>query len=160
MIEKALPAIAPRMREFARLQLGETSYAKALAAFLESGPSIESDLFKNNGAKLAISPKSGEEKRLVVSSDPTDYARQIIAHLSAYRAHKNAAALKAAEDTARLAFVTFCDDTSPLPRALPWWLPLLTPQGGFPDFSFRGAPLMRAFAALGEMKQTADSTKP
>ena len=98
---------------------------------------------------------------LVASADPADYARQIIAHLSTYRAHKNSAALKAAEDTARLAFVTFCDDASPLPRALPWWLPLQTPQGeNFHTFSFRGAPLMRAFAALGEMKQTVNSSKP
>lgn len=161
LLEQALPETAARMREFARLQLGEPSYAQARADFRESGPSIEEDLFKNKGGQLALSSKSAEHEVLVVSADPAAYAKQIIAHLSVYRAKQNAAALKAAEDTARLAFVTFCDDASPLPRALPWWLPLQTPQGEkFPDFSYRGAPLMRAFAALGEMKKTIPSAKP
>jgi hypothetical protein len=53
---------------------------------------------------------------------------------------------------ARLAYINFCDDACPLPKAYAG-SSLKTTQGApFPDFYFRGAKLMHAFALLGEAK--------
>jgi len=52
----------------------------------------------------------------------------------------------------------FCDDTCPLPKARAGVTAHKTTQGEpFPDFYFRGAKLMRAFAVLGEAQRLAIS---
>ena len=57
--------------------------------------------------------------------------------------------LEAAEQQARLACVRFMDGTCPLPKAYEGQR--RTAEGKpFPDFYFRGARLMHAFACLGE----------
>jgi hypothetical protein len=79
------------------------------------------------------------------------YADEIIRWVKAYRQYGNVAYLEAAQTMARGAYGDFCDDTCPLPKALARGTPLATAAGDpFPDFYFRGAKLMHAFALLGE----------
>jgi hypothetical protein len=60
--------------------------------------------------------------------------------------------LMAADTYARLAHIAFCDDACPLPKAYAGSSPKTTQGEPFPDFYFRGAKLMHAFALLGEAK--------
>jgi hypothetical protein len=81
-----------------------------------------------------------------------DYATQILSLLRLYRENGQDADLRFARVYARLAYARFCDGKSPLPRAFALGAPIKTASGEpFPDFYFRGAKLMRAFAELGEI---------
>ena len=55
-----------------------------------------------------------------------------------------------AEQQARIAYVMFCDDTCPLPKAYAGGPRKTVAGDDFPDFYFRGASLIHAFALLGE----------
>ena len=67
-----------------------------------------------------------------------------------YNETKRPEYLRAATEYARIARELFCDEHSPLPRALRQEVSLRTTRGeAFPDFYFDGARLMRAFALLG-----------
>jgi len=80
---------------------------------------------------------------------PEPHAREIERLLACYKQYGDAAYLRAATEQARLAYVRFMDDASPLPKACE--RPQKTPSGEpFPSFYFRGASLMHAFALLGE----------
>jgi hypothetical protein len=84
---------------------------------------------------------------------PTPHAREILRRLQWHRRYKDPRYLAAAAQQARLAYVRFCDDTCPLPKARAG-APARTVAGDpFPDFTFRGAKLMHAFALLGEAKR-------
>ncbi len=95
------------------------------------------------------------------SDRPNDYADEILAQLAAYRQYGDEAYLKAAETAGRLAVVHFCDGKCPLPKARIGSDRFRTAQGEpFPDFTFRGARLMRAFALLGEARRAGPPAAP
>ena len=108
--------------------------------------------------KAGKSPKKAPQKKpeirirnLAGSRTPRRHAREIIRNVELYRRYGDKAYLKAAETYARLAYVVFCDDKCPLPKARAGSGRYRTTQGKpFPDFYFHGAGLMKAFALLAE----------
>jgi len=93
--------------------------------------------------KAAVADLSGGDT-------PNAHAKEMLRRLAWYRTFGDAAYLRAAERQARLAHARFMDETCPLPKAFD--PPRTTTAAGkpFPDFYFRGARLMHAFARLGE----------
>lgn len=85
------------------------------------------------------------------SREPEPYAKTILANLDLYRQHGDRAFLDLARTYAKAAHGRFCDDRCPLPKARVDSDQARTAQGKrFPDYYFRGARLMKAFALLGE----------
>jgi hypothetical protein len=81
---------------------------------------------------------------------PEKHGREIIRRVEWFRRWRDPAFLIAAERQAETARALFCDDGCPLPKAFAGG-PRKTAAGEpFPDFYFRGAELMHAFALLGE----------
>jgi hypothetical protein len=81
---------------------------------------------------------------------PTDHARAIEAMLEAWEKYGDRTYLDAARGYARRAYAMFCDERSPLPRAIAKGGEMRTTEGEmFGDFYWRGAELMWAFARLG-----------
>ncbi|NQT89553.1 hypothetical protein HQ560_22480, partial [bacterium] len=118
------PAIAAKFETLARLLLGEER------------------------PKQTEKP-AAEVRDLSGADSPEPHAREIVRLLEYHKQYKDDAYLKAAEQQARLAYVRFMDDASPLPKA--YEMPRKTQAGDpFPSFYFRGAGLMHAFALLGE----------
>ena len=77
-------------------------------------------------------------------------AREIVRYVKLYHQYKDKAYLDIARRQGRQAYLRFMDATSPLPKAYSG-RPRKTAEGKeFPDFYFRGAELMGAFALLGE----------
>ena len=140
-------AIARKLAELARLLLGEERYKQAeknMKRYVATGDSG----YLQGGYDLSKRPPA-EAKDLSKANSPTPHAREIIRMLEWHRRTCDAAYLKAAEQQARLAYVRFMDNACPLPKATE--TPRKTVEGKpFPDFYFRGAQLMHAFARLGE----------
>ncbi|MHC4995063.1 MAG: hypothetical protein ACYTGQ_08430 [Planctomycetota bacterium] len=89
-------------------------------------------------------------KDLSAITRPKDHAEAINAMLDAYERFGDEAYLDAARAYARRAYAVFCDDRSPLPRAVAKGVDLRTGAGEpFIDLYWKGAGLMRAFARLG-----------
>ena len=92
------------------------------------------------------------------TSTPGPHADAILRDVALYRECRDAEFLKIADMHARQAVTMFCDDTCPLPKAHAGVTAHKTAQGKpFPDFYFRGAKLMRAFALLAQAQRIAIS---
>ena len=129
----------------------------------DSHPEISARLFKLSelllGKKRAVQIATGESTPEKVKSGVCDlddvqtssrHAQEIIRRLEWYKSSGSVAYLEAAEKQASAAYKMFCDDKSSLPKAFAGDL-RKTPSGElFPDFYFKGARLMHAFALLGE----------
>ena len=127
MVRERFPGVADKLRELAVLVPGNR------------GPDRES-----------------EPKPEVTVADlskvhtPTPHAKEILRRLEWYAEYHDADYLRAAEEQARVAYILFCDAQCPLPKAFSGPA-RITPAGEtFPDFYFKGARLMGAFALLGE----------
>jgi hypothetical protein len=82
------------------------------------------------------------------------HARAIVRVVDAYRQSGDVAYARAAIQQARNAYAMFCDDVCPLPKALAGGGRIRTGDGStFPDFYFRGAALMHAFARVGVIQR-------
>jgi hypothetical protein len=106
--------------------------------------------FKTGGDAVQVpkpQPRVGDLSR---SRTPDGYADEILRNVDYYKRSGDDACLKAADACARLAYVAFCDDACPLPKACAGSRPTMTQGKPFPDFYFGGAKLMHAFALLGE----------
>jgi len=132
---RAVPEIAAKLKQLAILHLGPEGFEKA--AVLEEEVS-------------QIPKPEPRVKDLSQSRMPNDYANEILRNIEYYKRYGDDAYLQAADTCARLAYVAFCDDVCPLPKAYAGSPPKTTQGEPFPDFYFRGAKLMRAFALLGE----------
>lgn len=131
--------LTAKLRELGSLILGEDELARVLRG--GDATARESDAASRPSAKVA---KLGAEDSSV------KHAREIIRRVQWFSAYKDPAYLHAAEQQASIARELFCDGISPLPKAYPE-PPRKTESGeSFPDFYFRGAKLMHAFALLGE----------
>ena len=135
--------IAAKLAELARLHLGQEKFEQTLKDMKVrlAGGDVQ--------AKPGARPKA-EVRDLSRADTPGRHAAEIVRLLQWYKIYEDGAYLKAAEKQGRLACVRFMDDTCPLPKAYAGG-PRKTAEGkAFPDFYFRGAALMRAFAFLGE----------
>jgi hypothetical protein len=145
----AFPALSAKLRKLARLHLKDDEYEDAV---------WELELYKRTGDKDYLqgtkAPKDRPEARvrdLSGNTTPGAFASEIIRNLEYYRQYGDAAYLNVAETHGRTAYAMFCDDACPLPKARAGAGEHATPGGeAFPDFYFRGAMLMKAFALLGE----------
>jgi hypothetical protein len=143
--------IAAKLQELARLHLGEQKLPQAmenLRMYRATGDSAYLQAERDAGEK-----PDAQVADLSKADTPDPHAREIIRRLQWYRMYKDPAYLAAAEQQARLAYVQFLDAACPLPKAYSG-PPRKTVEGKpFPDFYFRGAKLMHAFALLGEAKR-------
>jgi len=151
-LEAANPAVAAKLRRLAALHLGQDGCEEAVraarAARKPGGAARAQGAGPRPEAKVRDLSKPG--------AAPNDHANEILRHVELYRAYGDKAYLDVATTYARLAYVIFCDATCPLPRATASSAPIRTTQGEpFPDFYFRGARLMKAYALLGEATQQA-----
>ena len=149
-IRKADAGLAAKFEELARLHLGEEKLKQALENAETSLATGDRDLLQG-GRDARPTPLAAIED-LSKADTPQPHARAILRRLQWYRTYRDKAYLEAAERQARLAYVRFMDETCPLPKAYAGG-PRKTVAGDpFPDFTFRGAKLMHAFALLGEAK--------
>jgi hypothetical protein len=101
------------------------------------------------GDQEALSQPPAKVEDLSMMDTPAPHGEAIIRLLELCRERGDVAYLNPAEEQARLAYVRFMNDQSPLPKA--YETPRRTADGkSFPDFYFRGAKLIHAFALLGE----------
>jgi len=159
-LRDAAPAIAEKMADLARLLLGkdeaEAIMARAIATRNTNDETATTtarflDALRSLGMTTAPPAHPDPTVADLAKADaPNRHADAILRRLHWYRAFGDAAYLEAAEAQARRAFARFMDETSPLPKA--YDPPKTTTVAGepFPDFTFRGARLMHAFALLGE----------
>jgi len=77
-------------------------------------------------------------------------AREIVRYVKLYRKYKDKAYLDIARKQGRAAYARFMDNVCPLPKAYAGGRKKTAEGKEFPDFYFRGAELMGAFALLGE----------
>ncbi|MHC4247755.1 MAG: hypothetical protein ACYS9X_01375 [Planctomycetota bacterium] len=145
-------ALAAKLRELAQLLLGEEGLARAarnIEMFRATGDRayLQGDIDRTRKPASAVADLSKAET-------PDEHAREIVRRLEWHRAHGDRAYLDAAVRQARLAYVRFMDGKCPLPKA--YEDPRKTVAGEpFPDFYFRGARFMHAFALVGEaMRQS------
>jgi hypothetical protein len=137
--KKAAPEIAAKLKQLAVLHLGREGFEKAAAAL--------------QGKEVQTPKPEPRVKDLSQSRTPDDYANEMLRNIEYYRRYGDEAYLKAADTYARLACIAFCDGACPLPKAYAGASPTTTQGDPFPDFYFRGAKLMHAFALLGEAKR-------
>jgi len=109
--------------------------------------------------KHSAKPKP-EFRDLSKNNTPRAAAREIARCVKLYRRHKDKAYLEIARKQGRVAYVRFMDDTCPLPKAYSGGLRKTAEGKDFPDFYFRGAELMSAFALLGEALKPRPTSNP
>ncbi len=135
-----VPGVSAQLEKLGMLVLGRDEYLKATCATEESGS--DDDGSARPPASIA---------RLPGNESSEEHALEIIKRVEWFIEYNDPAYLRAAERQASIADSLFCDEKSPLPKAFPG-LPRKTVSGEpFPDFYFRGAKLMHAFAMLGEV---------
>ena len=105
------------------------------------------------GGKAGDPKPEPRARDLSRSRTPGPYAAEIIRNVQFYRRYRDEAYLEVAETYARLARAAFCDDACPLPKAFAGASPRTTRGEPFPDFYFRGAKLMHAFALVAEARR-------
>jgi hypothetical protein len=152
---EAAPAVSAKLGTLAKALLGEERLKQAQANVRLYLATRDSGALQ--GAYDTTRKPAPALRDLSDADRPGPHARAILALLFWHRLSRDPAYLKAAEQQARLACVRFMHDACPLPKA--YETPRQTPEGKrFPDFYFRGASLMHAFARLGEElhKQTTD----
>jgi hypothetical protein len=130
VLKDALPEISAKLEKLARLHLGE-----------------------KKEAAVEVKPPKPEAQFLAIKGmQSSRYAQAIRRNVDLYRTYDDTAFLTVARQYADTAAKLFLDDVCPLPKYSS--VPLMTPSGEpFPDFYFRGAELMHAFALLGEAAQ-------
>lgn len=142
VLAEADPALAAKLRRLATCVLGEGQ----VPVPLEKGP-----------AGHAFDPGKKPVASLVDLSKartPDRHAKAILQRVDWFREYGDAAYARMAEKQARMAYVQFCDDVCPLPKAVAGSGRIRTADGNvFPDFYFRGAALMHAFARVGEVRR-------
>jgi hypothetical protein len=140
-------ALAAKFRALARLLLGEAGLAAAIRN-VEMFAATGDRAFLERGVDPMRKPDTGIADLSKVDT-PDGHAREILRRLAWHRARGDKAYLEAAVRQARLAWVRFMDGKCPLPKACD--APQKTVAGEpFPDFYFRGARLMHAFALVAE----------
>ena len=144
---RVAPAISTNLKELGMLLLGDDGFEQVVrdieTSRAEGHSNFQGALSGAGRPSVTVADLSGVDTSV-------KHAREIMRRVAWYRQYRNSAYLRAAEEQARMAFAMFCDDKSPLPRAYAG-APRKTVAGGaFPDFYFRGAKLMHAFALLGE----------
>jgi hypothetical protein len=142
------PALSAKLRDLAKVLLGEQKLADAVrkvGLFRATG-----DRGYLEGAHDGSTKPAATVADLSKAETPVEHAREILRRLRWYRRYNDAAYLHAAEQQARIAYVRFCDETCPLPKACADGPRRSVDGKPFPDFYFRGAKLMHAFALLGE----------
>jgi len=156
-LRRADPALAAKFQELARLHLGEDGLKEALTnVTMYAATGDRDDLQGRRDAREKPLPNVQD---LSKADTPQPHARAILSRLQWHRQYKDEAYLTAAERQARLAYVRFIDEACPLPKAYAG-RPRRTVGGEpFPDFTFRGAKLMHAFALLGEAQRRAAGQK-
>ena len=150
VMRDADPGLAARFEELARLHLGEGKLKQALKnmeMYVATGD--RDDL---QGGRDTRERPPAEVEDLSDADTPQPHAWAILRRLQWHKRYGDEAYLKAAEQQARLAYVRFMDDTCPLPKAYAGGPGKTVAGDPFPDFTFRGAKLMHAFALLGEAK--------
>jgi hypothetical protein len=137
--------ISRKLSTLAALHIPEAQAAKAL---LDAHRRLNgADAFGPPGSKRKPKPQFRD---LSKSNTPSASAREIVRCVKLYRRYKDKAYLDIARRQGAAAYVRFMDDVCPLPKAFSSG-PGKTLEGkDFPDFYFRGAELMGAFALLGE----------
>lgn len=158
-IEKANPQVAAKLRKLAELNLGPEEYRKSVRK-LEMRRQSEAEDHAEPRQSMGPKPRI-RIKDLSRSRTSSEYGAEIVRYVDLYRQYGDKAYLDAAETYGRLAYLAFCDDKSPLPRARPGSGAYTTAEGKpFPDFYFHGGGLMHAFARLGEAKGKDESHRP
>jgi len=171
-LRDAAPAITTKMAELARLLLGEDP-AEAIMGVAERAPKAPGGMATPawpwetldsmaTQQRVTMPPRPPEPRvaDLAKADAPNRHADAILRRLTWYRTFGDAAYLEVAEAQARRAFARFMDGTSRLPKAFD--PPKTTTAAGepFPDFYFRGARLMHAFARVGEAIGQASDEAP
>jgi len=147
-LARAEPALAGKLRELARLHLGEGPVQRLVRA--ERARRAAPDRHPLDAPAGPGPRPAARVADLSGAETPAPHARQIVRLLGLHRTSGQAAYLRAAERQARLAYVRFCDRTCPLPKAHDGPARKTLAGKPFGSFSFRGASLMHAFALLGE----------
>jgi len=156
-IAEALPSVSAKLRRLSEMHLGNQPW-ETTRKNLEWAE-VTGDIGFLQGTRDTRLPTAGRPA-LSASVLSEDYATQILAFLKLYRETGQEANLRFARVYARLAYARFCDEESPLPRAFAAGAPVTTRRGEpFPDFYFKGAKLMRAFAQLGGVLQAKAAAK-
>jgi len=147
-LEAANPALAAKLAELARLHLGERWRERALADLRAYAATGDKGYLEGKRDPRERPPASVAD--LSRADTPPRHATEILRRLWWFETYGDRAYLDAAERQARAAYGRFLDGKCPLPKAFADG-PRKTASGEpFPDFYFRGAGLMRAFALLGE----------
>ena len=168
-LREAAPEMAAKLQTLARLLLGEDG-AKEVADAVESAAGLRTRRANAAGGMAtlawpwsALSPMAIQQRMamppdrpdpavadLSKADAPNRHADEILRRLQWHRTWGDEAYLRAAEAQARLAWDRFMDGTCPLPKAFDPPRTKTVAGEAFPDFYFRGARLMHAFARLGE----------
>ena len=135
--------IADKLATLARLHLDDAKFAKSLADAKVRLAGGEREV------STAAKPQA-EFRDLSKSNTPSASAREIVRYVKLYRQYKDKTYLEIARKQGRVACVRFMDATCPLPKAYSGGRRKTAEGEDFPDFYFRGAELMGAFALLGE----------
>jgi len=132
--------VADKLVTLAKLHLDDAKFAKSLVdAKVRLGGAVSTD-----------AKPQAEFRDLSGSNTSAASAREIVRYVKLYRQYKDKAYLEVARKQGRVAYVRFMDDTCPLPKAYSPGRRKTAEGKYFPDFYFRGAELMGAFALLGE----------
>lgn len=146
--------ISAKLEELARLLLGEGKLKDAIRnmeMYLATGDRDYLQGRRDEGAR-----PTSRVPDLSKADTPGQHAQEIIRLVQWHRIHGDEAYLSSAEKLAALAYVRFMDDKCPLPKACSG-PPRKTAAGDpFPDFYFKGAKLVHAFALLGEARRRAE----
>ena len=147
-IREANPAIAAKLEELARIHLGDEGLKAApenVRMWLATGD--KSHIQRVGPHRSRPKPQVAD---LSTADTPPRHATEILRRLMWYRLYGDCAYLDAAREQARRAYALFMDGRSPLPKAFAGEPKRTVAGEPFPDFYFRGARLMHAFALLGE----------
>ena len=149
-IGDANPGMAAKFEELAKRHLGEEKFRQAVSNTKMYPAAGDREYLQ--GGRSARSKPPTEIENLAKADTPRPHAWAVIRRLQWYKKYHDEAYLKAAEEQARLAYARFMDDTCPLPKAYAGAARKTVAGDPFPDFTFRGAKLMHAFALLGEVR--------
>ena len=132
--------IADKLAALAKLHLDDAKFARSL---------VDAKVRLGGAGPTGAKPQA-EFRDLSSNNTPSASAREIVRYVKLYRRYKDKAYLEVARKQGRVAYVRFMDDTCPLPKAYSLGRRKTAEGKEFPDFYFRGAELMGAFALLGE----------
>ena len=142
---KRLPSISSKLKNLAELLLGRDRTSEIVRKAESSSVAGAATPDSHSETKPPVTVADLSSAQL-----PEKHAQEIIRRVDWFKQYGDVGYLAVARQQAHAAYVLFCDDRSPLPKANAAGAPTTTEGKPFPDYYFKGAKLMHAFALVAE----------